>query len=210
MPGKFNPDDYVPVNTRLLEFRKEHPEGRIVSTLLSAPGAQDIVIRADIYLGAEDVIVANGHAHEVVGQGMVNLTSAMENCETSAWGRALANLGYEIRKGIASREEMERVERGSGATAYREPPQAQAQASATPRGTADVTLPVSKSKGKLLRDAATHDLEWVHDVYLTQDRLNDPRYGSSNQALLIAIGDELDRRKVDQTAAMFGGTEVEA
>ena len=115
MAGKFNLDDYVPVAERVTQFRKDHPKGRIVGTLLSAPGAKDIVMRADVYLGPEDFIAANGHAQETVGQGMVNTTSAMENCETSAWGRALANLGYEISRGIASREEMASAERRQGA-----------------------------------------------------------------------------------------------
>ena len=115
MAGKFNLDDYVPVAERVTQFRKDHPKGRIVGTLLSAPGAKDIVMRADVYLGPEDSIAANGHAQETVGQGMVNTTSAMENCETSAWGRALANLGYEISRGIASREEMASAERRQGA-----------------------------------------------------------------------------------------------
>ena len=54
---------------------------------------------------------ATGHAFEERTQGYVNKTSYIENCETSAVGRALALLGYEISKGIASREEMAKVQR---------------------------------------------------------------------------------------------------
>jgi len=54
---------------------------------------------------------ATGFAFEVDGQGMANKTSALENCETSAIGRALANAGFSGNK-RTSREEMEKVARG--------------------------------------------------------------------------------------------------
>ena len=54
---------------------------------------------------------ATGHAFEIRGQGYVNNTSYIENGETSAIGRALANLGFAIENGIASREEMQKVNR---------------------------------------------------------------------------------------------------
>lgn len=50
--------------------------------------------------------MATGWAREVDGEGLVNATSALENCETSAIGRALANAGYSTSKQRASREEM--------------------------------------------------------------------------------------------------------
>nr|HQU93734.1 hypothetical protein [Pyrinomonadaceae bacterium] len=56
-----------------------------------------------------------GHAFEIRGQGYVNTTSFIENGETSAVGRALANLGFKIENGIASREEMQKVERMTNA-----------------------------------------------------------------------------------------------
>src|SRR5690606_34698151 len=54
---------------------------------------------------------ATGHAFEIKAQGYINPTSFIENCETSAVGRALANLGFRIDNGIASLEEMQKVER---------------------------------------------------------------------------------------------------
>src|SRR5262249_28745958 len=55
---------------------------------------------------------ATGHAFEQRGVGSrANRTSHIENCETSAIGRALAMLGFEVERGIASREEMEKVRR---------------------------------------------------------------------------------------------------
>jgi len=52
-----------------------------------------------------------GHAYEVIGDGMINKTSALENCETSAVGRACAMAGIGIIDGIASASEMQKVER---------------------------------------------------------------------------------------------------
>ena len=113
MPGKFNLDDYVTVNTRIAGFYEKWPEGAIRTVLLSEPGAKTVVFRAEAYRDYHDVEnpVSVGHAHEIEGVGMVNQTSAMENCETSAVGRALAMAGFEVTKGVASREEMAAAER---------------------------------------------------------------------------------------------------
>jgi hypothetical protein len=78
--------------------------------MVSQPGADVCVIRAELWL--EDVCVATGYAEEVRGAGNVNRTSHVENCETSAVGRALANAGMagtDVNK-RPSREEMSKVQ----------------------------------------------------------------------------------------------------
>jgi hypothetical protein len=78
--------------------------------MVSVPGADVCVIRAELWL--EDVCVATGYAEEVRGAGNVNRTSHVENCETSAVGRALANAGMagtDVNK-RPSREEMSKVQ----------------------------------------------------------------------------------------------------
>lgn len=107
-PERFNLDDYVPVNERLAAFRVAHPVWGLVCHLKF--DGDRILARAEV---ADETgrVIATGHAEEVRGQGLVNKTSAVENAETSAWGRALANLGYDVSRGIASREEMEKVSR---------------------------------------------------------------------------------------------------
>jgi hypothetical protein len=83
--------------------------------MVSTPGADICVIRAELWL--EDVCIATGYAEEVRGAGNVNRTSHVENCETSAVGRALANAGMagtDVNK-RPSREEMSKVERASAA-----------------------------------------------------------------------------------------------
>lgn len=104
--GNFNLADYEPVEDRLARFWADHPAGR-VATLLVASEGTEWVFRAEVYRDADDAAPwATGYAHEVTGQGMVNKTSACENCETSAIGRALANAGYAPKGKRPSREEM--------------------------------------------------------------------------------------------------------
>jgi hypothetical protein len=78
--------------------------------MVSEAGADICVIRAELWL--EDVCIATGYAEEVRGAGNVNRTSHVENCETSAVGRALANAGMagtDVNK-RPSREEMSKVQ----------------------------------------------------------------------------------------------------
>lgn len=96
---------YVEVNQRVLAFREVYPTGCIASECVSDDG-QRCMFRATIYDG-EGKILATGHAFEVRSAGMVNKTSYIENCETSAVGRALGFLGIGITEAIASAEEVE-------------------------------------------------------------------------------------------------------
>ena len=118
----FNLDDYEPVAARLdrwlramldgyAESKNDYP--RVVTDMISQPGAEICVIRAELWLG--EMLIATGYAEEVRGQGNVNRTSHVENCETSAIGRALANCGMagsDMTK-RPSREEMTKVQRTS-------------------------------------------------------------------------------------------------
>ena len=106
----FNLDDYEPVAVRHSRWLAQHPNGRTITHMVSAPGADICVIRAELWL--EDVCIATGYAEEVRGAGNVNRTSHVENCETSAVGRALANAGMagtDVNK-RPSREEMSKVQ----------------------------------------------------------------------------------------------------
>ena len=117
----FNLDDYEPVAARHTRWLTDHPTGRTITHMISAPGADICVIRAELWL--DDICVATGYAEEVRGAGNVNRTSHVENCETSAVGRALANAGYagsDVNK-RPSREEMSKVQRMSTGTDKRMP-----------------------------------------------------------------------------------------
>jgi hypothetical protein len=107
--AKPNLDDYVTVAERVERFYKEHPDGSLQTEILHDDGKR-VVMRARAFRSPQDQMPGIGHAEEIRGQGMVNKTSALENCETSAWGRAIAALGFEVTKGIASREEVEQAQ----------------------------------------------------------------------------------------------------
>lgn len=105
--ANFNLADYEPVEERIRKFYADHPEGRILTDIQFDDGKR-IIFRATVYRSFEDIQWSTGYAEEVRGEGYVNKTSAPENCETSAIGRALANANYAGAK-RPSREEMKKV-----------------------------------------------------------------------------------------------------
>ena len=111
--ANFNLDDYETVESRIEKFWVKYPDGRIATNLVKSE-SNEFIILAAIYADREaHHPIATGYAHEVQGVGMVNKTSALENCETSAIGRALANGGFATSGKRASRSEMEKVQRGT-------------------------------------------------------------------------------------------------
>jgi hypothetical protein len=112
----FNLNDYQTVAERLDEALKEHGDMRVITSLehterLDGRPVQ-YVMKAELWLGT--TLVSTGWAEEIVGNSPVNKTSALENCETSAVGRALANFGFQGKNPSATRptrNEMEKVER---------------------------------------------------------------------------------------------------
>jgi hypothetical protein len=105
----FNLSDYEPVEVRLEKFIKDYPSFRI-ATELEVVEATRYIVKAYLYKDAGDSVAwATGYAEETVSARGVNQTSALENCETSAIGRALANAGYAPKGKRPSREEMSKV-----------------------------------------------------------------------------------------------------
>lgn len=106
-------DGYVPVSERVDKFYQKHPEGRILTTVVEHDReAGFIMFRAEVYRNPEDTMpAATGHAYEYKDAGYVQKSSYIETGETSAIGRALAFLNFETKRGIASREEIEKAVR---------------------------------------------------------------------------------------------------
>ena len=97
--------DYVEVNQRIKAFRSVCPNGAIVTELLSCENGV-CIFRATV-LDDEKRIIGTGTAYEKEGSTMINKTSYIENCETSAVGRALGMCGFGIDTSIASAEEVQ-------------------------------------------------------------------------------------------------------
>ncbi len=99
---------YKTVGLRVTEFRKEYPvrDGWAIRTDLKECTEDSVLFVASI-IDPKDHVVATGHAHET-WESQINRTSAVENCETSAIGRALANAGF-VGSEYASADEVQRA-----------------------------------------------------------------------------------------------------
>lgn len=114
--SEINPTDikgkpYAEVKERVKAFRKVWPDGSIMTELISDDGNR-CVFKATVFGIAENgdpIVLASAHAYEVRTAGKVNATSYLENCETSACGRALGFAGYGIDAAIASADETDRA-----------------------------------------------------------------------------------------------------
>lgn len=97
---------YVEVNERIKYFRESGEyKGWSLTSEVYHLDADSCVIKASV-LNDKGEIVATGFAQEDKSSSYINKTSYVENCETSAWGRALANLGIGIDTSIASSNEV--------------------------------------------------------------------------------------------------------
>ncbi len=97
---------YIEVNERLKEFRSNPKyDGYSLESEFVVLDDGICTIKA-IIKNAQGVVIATGFAQEKESSSFINKTSYIENCETSAWGRALGNLGIGIDTSIASAEEV--------------------------------------------------------------------------------------------------------
>ena len=123
--ARFDLDAYETVGERIAKAHEKHPDLRIITNLVHTQRDESgrpmqYVVQAQIWLG--DVLKGQDYAEEIVGSSNVNRTSALENCTTSAIGRALACglalQGTDPRKTRPSREEMEKVQRMTNAPSH--------------------------------------------------------------------------------------------
>lgn len=114
--ARFNLDEYETVEERLKRFWADHPNGAIITENLTQPSdrvSHTWVVRASVYFEHDDEKPrGTGLAFEIDGTPGANITSALENCESSSVGRALANCGYSGNK-RPTRTEMAKVNRGA-------------------------------------------------------------------------------------------------
>lgn len=105
----FNLNDYETVESRLEKWHDKFPDSRVETELVEASNTRFIVFAKLFKTEADAKPCATGLAFENITEKGVNSTSALENCETSAIGRALANAGFATKGKRASREEMAKV-----------------------------------------------------------------------------------------------------
>jgi len=115
--ARFNLADYETVAERTARFYKDHKNGAIITTYLTTEGdrqRKQWVVYSEVWFdkNADVRPTGTGLAFEIDGGAGANLTSALENCESSSVGRALMNAGYGGDKRV-TREEMRKVNRGA-------------------------------------------------------------------------------------------------
>lgn len=96
---------YIEVNQRIKAFRQVYPTGTISTEIVSLENG--VVMMKATVLDEEGKMLANGFAYEKESSSFINKTSFIENCETSAIGRALGFCGFGIDSSVASAEEVE-------------------------------------------------------------------------------------------------------
>lgn len=96
--------EYVLVNDRIKAFRENFPQYSLTSEIVELTDKRVVMVAKII--NPDGIIVATGHAYEDANGSFINKTSYIENCETSAWGRALANLGVGIDGSMCSADEL--------------------------------------------------------------------------------------------------------
>ena len=124
---------YETVALRVQKFREKHPDYRLITEIIERTDAC-VVMRAAIYNG--DTLLATGHAEEYRKASEINKTSALENCETSAIGRALASLGLGGTE-FASADEVARAVSGA-------------------KGEAPIISPVKSAAAELSDESMSH------------------------------------------------------
>ena len=153
----FDLSNYETVEQRLVRWWSAYPNGRVYTCMMNYTG-DACVFYAELYADKDDKVpVATGYAEEIKSDRGVNATSFVENCETSAIGRAIANCPLQAPASgpRPSRNEMQKVERLTTS------PQPQEH---IPRGAFATPKQIGYIK-KLAKDAGLDDLgllEMIH------------------------------------------------
>lgn len=111
--AQFDLESYATVQERIAQFYQDFPDGSIRTFMVVRDGPE-VIFEARVYRTPEEAamgVYSSGWAREIEGKSPVNKTSHLENSESSAVGRALANLGYATDARRPSRSEMLKMAR---------------------------------------------------------------------------------------------------
>ena len=97
--------EYAEVNQRIKAFRMCYPMGKITTDIISCKDGI-VLMQAQVF-DDNDKLLGTGYAYEKENSTFINKTSYIENCETSAVGRALGMCGFGIETSVASAEKVE-------------------------------------------------------------------------------------------------------
>ena len=182
----FKGKKYVLVSDRVIYFNETYPMGEIHTEIVSPMESQTIVVKATVI--PNDVSAPNkgrsftGHSQAVIGEGYINKTSALENAETSAVGRALAFMGIGVIEAIASVDEINKAQTtGYGSKASprgKFEPQEHPKEEQSPLEAAKSMITSCRTKKNLLiiedrvRESKEFDDEEKDELYALIDRTN--------------------------------------
>ena len=166
---------YETVAQRLVRWWTEYPDGRIITSIHHYDGST-IIMRAECY-NNDDRLIATGYAEEVFGNSPVNKTSFLENCETSAIGRAISNSRIGHTGERASVTEMEKVNRVNS-----EPARSDTHGSATPK---QIGFLKSLARGKGWDDLQL--LEYIQRVLQVNDVVVETLTGGQCSAVINGL-----------------------
>lgn len=172
--GKVTQKDYNTVDQRILGFRELFPNGAIQTEIISFEG-DSILMKATAF-DDEGKIIATGHAHEKQDASYINETSFVENCETSAIGRCIGNIGIGLTEGLASLEEIQAAEEAHE----------KAKAESVQRALNDLRNMYERNGGK------TWD-KWLKEV--APEGMTNEIYGREMARLKKEITDKVEKEK---------------
>ena len=181
---------YATVDARVCAFRELYPQGSITTELLEDVDGR-CVFKASVWDGP--TIISTGHAFEVQTASYINKTSYIENCETSAVGRALGFLGIGANGSIASADEVKVAIDNQEAEKKSKPKKAQGTPKKAEQKTDEQPDPMLAAKANLNRAC----IEYAQRHYMTKDEVVDEikkrqDYANNDIEWLERVADELD------------------
>ena len=198
MAGK--PEGYVEVNVRIQKFYTKYPEGSLRSACtpftVEVDGKSFVVYGACTYRTPDDLATAEGWAWEPV-PGPTSFTKGSElmNAETSAWGRAIAALGFEVKEGIASANEVRARQGVQSAQATAETRAPKVAATPAPVAATSSNFNQPPSVAKPATPKQRQDVETLIDRLLKET-------GQTKPQLRVRIRKETGSSFTDMTSAV--------